>query len=195
MNFAELRDLIRAEADIQGLAAYSNLIDNLINNELQRLTGKSKYPQLREELTFTLVADEEHSFNLPDDYQLFDSLVYTPDPTGRPFYDPYPLSTGTSTGSQTCTEGYPQYWNRVGNTIKIYPYTSFYIGDSLVLSYYKRPELIADADIFPVETLANVVQLYVMARMMRMRDTKASLLMKAEADQAYRDSRTEVMGS
>jgi len=194
MNLSEIRDLIRAEANIQGLGEYTNLIDNLINNELQRITGKSKYTELLEEETYTLAAAEEFEFTLPADFQLFNEVRYSPETVNPPWAVPYPLTQGKET--LFISEGYKtQYWFRKGNVFQVYPYSELVIGDQFILSYYKRPELLADADIFPVASLANVVQLYVMARMMRLRDTKASLLMKAEADQAYKDSRSEAAGS
>lgn len=195
MNLSELRDLIRSEADIQGLSEYTNLIDQLINMELQRQTGKAKYNELLVEELFTATADEEFTFDLPADYQLLNKLTFAPAETSRWYANPYDLDKGHPTGYRSTTEGSPQFFSRVGSTIKVYPYTGIYINDTLILSYYKKPELLLDDDLFPVESLINVVQQYVMARMLRLRNTKASVLVAKDADRAFFDSRAEAAGS
>lgn len=194
MNLSELRDLIRAEANINGLDEYSNLIDNLINQELQRLSGKSKYTELLFSVGYAATVLEEHSFDLPSDYQLFDYLAFTR------YNDPDPqhivvLDKGISQGLFSRPNGTPQFYIRGSATFTIYPYTEIVIGDSLLLSYYKRPELLDDDDLFPVPSLESVVQLYVIARMWRMKDTARSREAFAAADRAYRDSRSEYAGN
>lgn len=195
MNLSEIRDLIRAEANIQGLGEYTNLIDNLINNELQRITGKSKFTELLNTKTYLLSVEGEFTFTLPDDFQLFNALTYNPSVVNNPWAKPYNLTYSKLLKYDTAIEGKPLYWMRQGNFLFVAPNIDSFIGDEFILSYYKRPELLEDNDIFPVPSLANVIQLYVMARMMRSRDTKASIMMKTEADQAYRDSRSEAFGS
>lgn len=195
MNLSEIRDLIRAEANIEGLGEYTSTIDNLINVELQRLTGKSKYAQLLTEYTFTSVADGTFQFDLPDNFQLFGTLSFVPYQNSLAYGTPYELSKGFEWGYLTQTMGCPKFWHRVGNSFRIYPYTDFYINDSLVLSYYKRPELLLDADVFPVDSLIPAVQQYVIARMLVMTDTKRAALTRQNANSAYLDTRSEDAGN
>lgn len=197
MNLSEVRDMIRAEASIEGLGAYTNLIDNLINQELQRLTGQAPYEELYTEtpLTFTL---GQFQFPLPADFQILARIIYVPYPTGnapQAYANLFTLSKGTGYGSTTNPCGTPMYYHRSGMTLRVYPYTNAVVGDVLTLSYYKRPQLLLDSDLFPVESLVNVVQQYVMARMMAMTDSKKASMIRQNANQALIASRAENAGN
>lgn len=191
LNLSELRDLIRAEAQIAGIEEKSTLIDSLINEELQSFTGKSKYEEL---LTSTpLVATNlgQNVFDLPVDYQLFSSVVWTqnvPDPC------PLPLSRGLRTQSQTYSRGTPMYYVLAAGKMNVYPWLDATIGDIYTLWYYKLPELILDTDIFPVRSLERAVRSAVMARMLRFVDSKLSNMAKSDSIEAYRNSRSEREG-
>lgn len=197
MVLAELRDLIVAESIIRGVRDYSTFIDNLINAELQRVTGKARYAELLEEEVYTQATDGAiPSMDLPDDFQLLNSFLYTPyafSLVGWP--TPFTLSLGLMSKWESSIHGIPKFYKRVGNVFRFYPYTEFYANDTLTLSYYKRPELVLDDDVFPVESLINPIQLFVVARMLRMRDSKQARLVYAEAVAALTDSRAEANGS
>lgn len=200
MNLNELRDLIRAEANLEGLNEYQNLIDNLINQELQRLTGLAKYSDLLTDFVFTQVAVNNFSFNLPADFQLFSSITYTPYLTTTTLLlgsasPPFTLSPGLDRGWERRPMGIPKFFMKIGRTFKVYPYTDFALNDTLTLSYYKRPELNLDTDIFPVESLIPAVQQFVMGRLLRMRDTRKSQVITAEANKAFISSRGEYGGN
>lgn len=200
MNLNELRDLIRAEANLEGLNEYQNLIDNLINQEFQRLTGLAKYSDLLKDFVFTQVVVNNFSFDLPDDFQLFSSITYTPYLTSPTLllgsaFGPYTLAPGLNRAWEWRTIGVPRFFRKVGRTFKVYPYTDFTLNDTLTLSYYKRPELSLDTDIFPVESLIPAVQQFVMGRLLRMRDTRKSQVITAEANKAFISSRGEYGGN
>jgi len=189
MNLSEIRDLIRAEAGIQGLDEYTTLIDAILNQELQQITGKSKYEELRTNFTFTSIADGMYEFDLPEDFQLFADLYFFQngdDPElGRS------LVAGIRGRSAVNIAGYPTYYVIMGRKLQVYPYTDFYLDDYLKLAYYKKPVLVNDTDEFPVPSLEKSVQQAVMARMLRQVDTKRSQMAKADANEAYLASRAE----
>lgn len=194
MNLSELRDLIRAETDIQGLREYQNLIDNLVVQELRRLTGKSKYTELSEDYVFTSSVVNTFSFSLPSDFQLFGSLIYQPNTAVNNFCGNRPLAKGFQDGYLTRINGFPQFYARKANTLFFYPYNSMSIGDSMLLSYYKRPDLMLDTDEFPVESLIPAVSTFVMSRMMMMKDTSKGIALRQTAELLWKDTRSEHAG-
>ncbi len=191
MKLAELRDLIRAEAGLNGLNEYASLIDNIINQELCELTQKSNYPILFETLVFTSPADETSVFELPADFQRLSSLDYLPDPNSQSILGGYQLSRGTKNGYLTNTNGYPYYYSINGLSLQIYPYTSFFINDTITLSYYRKPSLILDDDEFPIPSLEKAVQQLTMGRLLRMVDTKRAQMATADGQKAWLSSRSD----
>lgn len=185
MVLAEIRDLIRAEANLQGLDEYTVLIDSILNQELQQMTGKSKYTELLDSDTLTSTGDGMHLFSLPADFQLFGDLQYFQ--SGE--LQSIPLGQGIRNQYQAHIEGYPQYYAIVGTQLQIYPYSSFYLGDYLILGYYKKPQLVLDSDVFPVSSLEKAVIQATMGRMLRMVDTKRAQMATADADKAWIESR------
>lgn len=188
MNLSEIRDLIRAEAGLAGLEEYTTLIDALINQELQQITSKSKYEELRTSETFTSVANETYEYDLPTDFQLFADLYFRDNSNDLP---DRPLVAGIRGRTLADSEGAPKYYVIVGRKLQVYPYTLFYTDDQLVLAYYKRPVLIQDNDEFPIPSLEKSVQQLVMARMLRQIDTKRAQMAKAEGNEAWLTSRAE----
>lgn len=191
MKLAELRDLIRAEAGLNGLNEYTALIDNIVNQELQELTQKSNYPILLTAQIFTSPADGTSVFTLPADFQRLSSLDYLPNPISAGVIRGYQLSRGTKNGYLTNTCGYPYYYSINGLSLQIYPYTSFFLNDTLTLSYYKRPQLILDDDEFPIPSLEKAVQQLSMGRLLRMVDTKRAQMATLEGKQAWLSSRSD----
>lgn len=189
MNLAEMRDLVRAEANLQGLNEYTVLIDSIINQELQELTQKSNYDVLRETVVFTASVDGENSFDLPDDFQRISTLDYLP--TGNTPPCGYSLSRGTKDNYLTNTQGYPKYFVTLQRKLQIYPYTSFFINDTLSLAYYKKPVLVLDTDEFPVDSLIKSVQQLTMGRLLRMIDTKRAQMATADGGKAWLSSRSD----
>lgn len=191
MYLAEMRDLIRAEAGVEGLKSYTTLIDSIINQEYQRLTGKSKYVQLYTTATLTPLVDESHTFDLPTDFQHWAAVRYfypLTDPDGVELYAGLPGRDGE------ITEGYPKYFYRNALSILFYPYGGILIGDSFILEYYKKQTLSVETDEMLIPSLETVVMQFAMARMLRMTDTKKAMLVKRDAEQAYLDTRAENAG-
>lgn len=187
MNLSEIRDLVRAEGNIEGLREHQTLIDNVINQELQRFTGKAKYSELRTNFTYNLIADAEYQLSLPADFQLFDALLYY---RSDDLEKGLELSKGNLHGYERGQNGHPIYFTRYGlNKIYIYPATDTLIGDRLVLSYFKKPEMLLDTDSLPVPSLEAAVQQAVMGRILRMTDTRKAQLATQESKQAFFDSR------
>jgi hypothetical protein len=195
MVLAELRDLIRAEAMIQGIREYQNLIDWLINQELTKLTGKHKYSDLITSYIFTASVDQTSSFSLPSDYQLLENMMYLPNPDINPQWtNAKQLVKGIYSTFLQNFQGYPNFYVIQGQTIFVYPYTAFNTGDQINLSYYKRPQLLNDSDVIPVPALENVLQLFVMARMWFMKDTAKGQVMRGMANEALIAARAEYAG-
>ncbi len=195
MNLSEIRDLIRAEANIEGIGEYSTLIDALINEELQRVTGTAHFAELLTETTLSVAANEQYEFDLPADFQLLDRIIYVPSEASRAFSGPFPLDRGFPRGWLTNTNGRPQFYSRFGSKLRIYPYTESYLNDELSLSYYKKVTLSADTDEFPVDSLLPVVRQYVMGRLLAMTDSKKAMLARQNANTAYIGSRAENAGN
>ena len=191
MNLSELRDIIRSEADIQGLREYQNLIDNLINQEMQRFTAKGKFPELIEEFSFSFVDDMTSKLEIPVDFQSLQSLTYYPQTVEQGI----PLGGGTSFGFYQNFGGSPKFYTRIGNSFYVYPYSNTLIGDSLKLTYYKKPEMLLDTDELQVPILETAIVQAVMGRMLSKVDTNRAQLAKAEANRAFIDARAQTMGS
>jgi hypothetical protein len=193
MNLAEIRDLVRAEANIGGLQEYQTLIDFIINQELLSMTGKSRYDELREEVTFTSSVDATYQFNLPSDFQLIESVTYK-----RPSSDPdftVNLSKGTKNLWKTQTIGFPQYFKRISGQLIVYPYTDFLAQETLDLVYFKKQILIQDTDELLVTALEKPLIQFTMARMLRMTDTKRAQFAQAAGEEAWKAVRVENAGN
>lgn len=194
MNLAEIRDLVKAEAALNGFKSNNVLIDSMINQELSAITGKSKYVELLTEFNYPPLTDEQYAFELPEDFQIFESLTYFRNSNTDPERITT-LSLGLRTRGYLNYSGSPQFYNRIGNTFKVYPYTEVYDDDSLTLAYYKKVTLIEDTDLFPVESLEKSVIQMVMSRLLRARDSKQSMMAKQEGIQAWKESRSQDAGN
>lgn len=189
LHLSELRDLVRAEVGISGLQEYETLIDSIINQELQTLTGKAKYCELEMVMVFTSSIDGMFQFDLPADFQLMGSIDYK-----RPISDPdfnCVLSPGSKDLWLTKLMGYPQYFRRVGSQIWMYPYTNILSGETFSLTYYKKPSLVLDSDVVPVPSLEKVIQQLAMGRMLRMTDTKRAQMATADGKQTWLETRAQ----
>lgn len=193
MNLSELRDLVRAEAGIEGDDIYQVLIDAIINQEYNRISGKSKYNELHDEVTFTATAVEEFEFTLPDDYQLFDTLTYLA--ASDTIEHTCVLSKGTNPRAGIQWSGSPKFWYRNGSILKVYPYTDVSIGDTLILGYYKKQILVDDADELLVPMLEKTILLSSIARLAAMKDTRKGQVIAQNANVAYLETRSENAGS
>lgn len=191
MVLAELRDLVRAEANIQGLKEYSTMIDASINQELSRLTGKSKYEELRAQQIYTTTGIAQNTFLLPVDYQHIISATYNAFNSNQTCQ----LGKGNATMLEVVKCGWPYYYARQGLNLIVYPYMDVAVGDILTLDYYKKVILTLDADSFPVPSLELPVIQFVIARMLSMTDTRKAQFAAEKAEETYRDTRAENAGN
>lgn len=191
MVLAEIRDLIRGESNIQGLKEYGTIIDAAINQELSRMTGKSRYEDLRTSTIFTVVSTEEYAFPLPVDYQHLISVSYTAYNSNCT----YQLGKGLASQVELNRWGRPRYFARYASQLFVYPYPDIDVNDIFQLDYYKKVILVNDADEFPVISLEQAVIQAVMARMIAMTDTSKAQFAKQLAEEAYKDSRAENAGN
>ncbi len=190
MNLSELRDIVRSEANIQGLRENQNLIDNHINQEFQRFTGRSKYPELLTSTNITLTAAQQ-SINLPANFQLLEGLVYQKYQCTHGIQ----LGKGLSLSFQTGQNGTPKYYSRFGQSFNLFPSVDVQAGDTLILSYYKKPELLVDADELQVPSLETAIIQAAISRILRMTDSKRSVMARQEAERAFVNTRAESQGS
>jgi hypothetical protein len=193
MVLAELRDLIRAEAGIEGDDTYQVLVDAIINQEYGRLTGKSKYEELKKVEVFTTVANAEFEFTLPTDFQLFGSLIYLP--IGELPEEGIILDKGTYPRAGIRWQGNPKYWYRSGMELLVYPYSDSLIGDTLTLEYHKKQILTNNSDILLVNSLEPAILLSSIARLVKMKDTRKGQIIAQDAQRAFLDARTENAGN
>jgi len=189
MNLAELRDSIRAEGNIEGFERYQNMIDNIINQTMQRFTGKAQYTELRTSANFVL-ATEQSSIALPEDFQLIDCLVYTRDNDDAAWQ----LAKGTNPFGNFGQQGYPQFYTRSGSNLSIYPFSGVNALDTVDLYYYKKPELVLNTDELEVPSLETAIIQGSLARILMLSDTKRAMAAKQEAQQAFVDSRAQANG-
>lgn len=190
MNLSQIRDLIAAESDKDDFPLH--VIDIYINQHLQELTGKSKYEELRTEVLFSFAGPTILSeFDLPADFQLFESLTFNEfpnDPDWRP-------RTMFASKLYPYQYGSPRFYTRQGNKIKIFPWSEYTSQQSISLWYYKRPTLVNNDDVFPVPSLERAVIEYVVARILRMSSTAQAAVRSREGDKAYLASRAEDAGN
>lgn len=196
MNLGELRNLIRAEAGIQGLDEYSALIDAILSQELRAATGKGNFEELRSDVTtIVTTADAQHDFTLPVDFQTLACANFMANSQSNS----YPLYSGRAAEFNRSQNGSPRFFIIQGTDgakkLRLYPFSSVVIGDSLVFEYYKLPNLTLDTDIFPVPSLEKSIQQAVMARLLRQVDTKRAQMAKAEANQGFSEARAENAGN
>lgn len=190
MNLSEIRDLVRAEASIAGLRQYDTMIDSIINQELFSITGKSKYAELIEDEVFTSPVDCTYQFSLPVDFQLIGSIVYRRPLTDVDFSSILSPANIQKNLWETNKLGRPLYYKKVGLQLWVYPYTEFYMGDTLDLTYYKKPLMVLDTDEFPIPQLEKALIQAVIGRMLMMTDSKRAQVALAQADKAWKDVRS-----
>lgn len=192
-NLSEIRDYIRVEADIAGLKEYTVLIDAMVNEELRRFTGKSKYPEMWTSTTFTVPDPVVNVFSLPVDFQLFDSVTYISSEGFSLGWPPRNLSHGKVSGFVPAI-GKPEYYRRQGNQLFVYPFLDMCLNDQIVLAYYKFVTLQQETDLFPVDSLEKAVIQKVMARMLSKVSSDRAQMANLEAKEAYQDSRAQDAG-
>lgn len=189
---AELVDMVRSEANIEGFKEMTNLIVNILNQELQRFTGKGKFEELRTDLTVDLSADEQFQIPLPADFQLFGAITYY---KSGDLTTGLQLSKGQGFGYQEGLQGTPRYFTRYGNSyINVYPALGTLLEDRLVLSYYKKPQMLLDTDPLQVPSLETAVVQATIGRMLRMTSTQRAQLATREAHSAFNDARAQNAG-
>lgn len=191
MYLAEIRDYIRVEAGVKGIGEYSVLIDNMINQELRRFTGRSKYFEMQTTETFTISSlPVVNAFSLPVDFQLFDFVTWV-----RPWDSNFtPLNLTAGKGLMIPAEGDPTYYRRQGSQIFVYPYLGLCLNDQIILGYYKSQILQAETDEFPVPSLEMAVIQRVISRLPSV-STEEKQAAAMEAKATYIDSRSENAGN
>lgn len=193
MNLDEIRDLIRAEAGIEGDNTYQNLLDAVINQELSALTGKSKYRELLDWAPYTIATTAEHLFDLPTNYQLFNSLSFQKSDAETDDFTI--LQKGKAPRSGLKWSGNPVYFYFSASQINVYPFSSIEANDGLVLSYYAKNVLVEDDDELLVPSLERPLILACVARMTKMKDTRKGQVIANDAQQAWLETRTENAGN
>lgn len=187
MTLKRLRDLIRKQAGIKGHDTEIGWIDAIINSRLVAMTARHQYPEmLLVDQSIVAVGVNNPVFPLPTNLQHFleDSIRYSVD---GDLEDSYPLQRSDSTPGSADSPPFRFY--RAGANITMWPQQ---IGatDRIWLNYYKRPTvLVADADVFPIESLIEVIRLETVSVVARGVNTKEALLAKDDVIQAYADSR------
>lgn len=186
MNLSELRDIVRSEANIPGDIQYQNLLDFIINQELRRFTGKGKYKDLQTTAEFVMV-DEQNSVDVPEDFQLFEAILYQRSAQTTSCT----LGKGSAVGFLQGKSGLPEFYSKNGEAFNFYPSTSVVAGDTIILVYYKLPNLLNDEDELPVVSLETALIEASISRILRMSDSDKAMLARQEANQAFRDSRAD----
>ncbi len=187
MKLGELRDLIRAEANIEGVREYQNLIDNIINQELQRMTGLAKFPELQTSVNTTLTVGQS-ILDLPNDFQQLATLFYTK--LGDTKAKELELSKCIySVDDRFLT---PRYYTRVSTGYTLFPYAGISAGDTTLLVYYYKPELLLDTDELQIPALETAIIQFTMGRMLRMKDTRKAQFATSEGNKAFMQARALV---
>ena len=187
MNLIQIREHVRAKAGVKG-SGLSSLIDRAFIEVCDSMTAKNRMPELLQSLqTVSPVSSGIPTFVLPALIQhLVNPIKLSVDGSADLVYG---VNINKPQGMNT---GDPRSYYRSGINLLLYPYVNLTTSSVITFDYYKRIRLVdINADIFPSETLLNVVLLMAASNVAGYTDSKRAAILKGEARDLLTDINAE----
>lgn len=145
-----LRNLIKIEAKVQGADNLDTWIDALVNELLLDFCLQKKYYELL--LTNVLVATVagQEAYALPANFNFMHLVRYQPARTNSRARTLWPRNEFVESVG---LNGLPRFYQLVGASLKLMPFTDIPANDSLLLDYYKYPDTLTPSDNIPIPRL------------------------------------------
>lgn len=159
-TLAELRAQVKEEARVKGADNLDGFINTLINELLVDYAQKNRYFEfLVTNYPITTLAATS-GYGLPDDFMSMRLVRYRTATGWTRTLHPRSQFVDTPQGST------PRYYENSGNQLMVFPVDDLLAGDTILVDYYKVPDTLADADIFPVPRLVPTVKLAAITRVL-----------------------------
>ena len=160
LTLADVLLQIKRESRVKGADNLDDMITHLINETLLEETYNHRYHQfLVLNSAVALTAASGGPYNYPVDYQEIRMVRYQ-------------MTSGyvrilreRNAYVEQSDNGGPKFYESVGDTFVIFPFTSILATDQILIDYYKYPtQLVAPTDIFPIPKLLAGLKTKVIAR-------------------------------
>ena len=151
-TLTELREQIKQEARVKGADNLDTFIDNTINELLCDYAAKNRYFEFLETNHPITTVLNTGNYALPDDfiearmirYQNING--YTRTLNLRPVY------------IETARGHSPKWYELAGGNLLIFPFDDVPVGETILIDYYKFPETLVSASVFPVPKLVAAIK-------------------------------------
>jgi hypothetical protein len=159
-TLAELREQVKEEARVKGADNLDGFINTLLNELLVDYAQKNRYFEfLVTNYPITTLAATS-GYDLPDDFMSMRLVRYRTATGWTRTLHPRSGFVDTPRGS------IPRYYENSGNQLMVFPVDDLLAGDTILVDYYKVPDTLTDADIFPVPRLVPTVKLAAITRVL-----------------------------
>jgi hypothetical protein len=159
-TLAELRAQVKEEARVKGSDNLDGFINTLLNELLVDYAQKNRYFEfLVTNYPITTLAATS-GYALPDDFMSMRLVRYRTATGWTRTLHPRSQFVDTPRGST------PRYYENSGNQLMVFPVEDLLAGDTILVDYYKVPDTLADADVFPVPRLVPTVKLAAITRVL-----------------------------
>ena len=158
-TLSQLRELVKIEARVKGANNLDTWIDTLINELLANYCANNRYFEfltLNEAIYTTL---NNGQYDLPDNFLAMRLVRYKEQNTNyirvlnhRPEY------------IETAHGRRPRWYDVAGNSIVIFNADDVPANDTLLIDYYRYPQVLAPPDAFPIPKLVTPVKLEAIRR-------------------------------
>lgn len=143
-----LVEQVKKEGRVKGSDNLDTFIKDTINELLLDFTEKVRYHEmLLLNVPITLV-DETGTYALPSNYQTLHLARYKVGEQGM-FY----TINKRPTYVENTSGGRPRYYDLAAGNINIFPFDQVSDDDTLEIDYYKYPDTLVDATVFPIPKL------------------------------------------
>lgn len=160
-TLAALRILIKKEGRVEGSDNLDTFIDGVVNELLCDYAQKNRYFELlvTNEVIPTLL--NTGTYDLPDDFMAMRLVRYKQGSSNYIYtLNPRPEYIETPRGSR------PKWYEVVGSSISIFASDDIPVNDSLLIDYYKFPQTLVSASVFPIPKLVTPVKLEAIRRVL-----------------------------
>ena len=159
-TFLQLRTEIKTESKVEGADNLDQMIYDLIQEILTTECENRSYLEMLVLNTEIPTVNITPSYILPSDFMRVRTVRY------RAGTFPLRVLNDKNLYVQNPVGNAARYYEVAGSYITIEPYANIPDGDTLVLDYYKYPDTVVDAGVFPIPKLIATVKQKVIARVL-----------------------------
>lgn len=173
----QLRDLVKKEARVDGADNLDPWIDALINELLCNYAANNRYFELLTINSAIPTLLNTGTYALPTDFVAMRLVRYREQNNGYTrTLNPRSQYIETANGQR------PRWYDIAGNSIIIFNSDVVPAGDSLLIDYYKYPQTLVAASVFPIPKLVTPVKLEAIRRtLIYNQQLQAAQILKGDA--------------